>query len=392
MSLSRNPDRQAAVVGIGQTEFSKASGRSELQLAAECIRSAMADAGIAPAEIDGMVTFSLDNNDEIGLGRCLGIENLNFSSRVPNGGLGSVGTLAHAAAVIESGLCEVVVIWRAMNERSQYRFGQPMVNQAIAPGGGTGFMEWCAPFGAQTPASWIALGAQRYMSTYGVDNEDFGRIAVSQRQYAATNPAAWFHGKPMRLADHQQSRWVAPPVLRLLDCCQESDGGVALVLTRLSRARHLRQPPVRVLAATQSMPFDTEVATNFYHGDLARMVEGEATARRLYALTGLGPQHMQAAMLYDAFTPLVMMQLEAFGFCGPGEGRDFVRDGHLGPGGRLPVNTHGGLLSEAYIHGVNSMAEGVRQVRGSAANPVPGVEHVLLSSCFAGAILGRDQN
>jgi acetyl-CoA acetyltransferase len=245
------------------------------------------------------------------------------------------------------------------------------------------------PYGAQTPASWAALGARVYMDAFGVTNEDLGRLSVVQRAYAARNPAAWFHGKPITLADHQASRWVVEPVLRLLDCCQESDGGVALLVTTLERAKRLRQPPARIVAATQSIPFDVEVISNYYHDDLTHMPEAAGTAARLWRQSGMGPQHVQAAMLYDAFTPQVLKQLEAFGFAKRGEAKDFVADGQCGPGGRLPVNTHGGLLGEAYIHGMNSIAEGVRQVRGHSANKVPGVEHVLVSCAMAGAILGR---
>jgi acetyl-CoA acetyltransferase len=210
---------------------------------------------------------------------------------------------------------------------------------------------------------------------------------VVQRAYAATNPNAWFYEKPITLEDHQNSKWIVEPVLRLLDCCQESDGGVAIVVTSLERARDLRQKPVQIVGACQSIPYNVEVISNYYHEDLSRMPEAEGTARRLYAQTGLKPSDMDAAMIYDAFSPQVFMQLEAFGFCGRGEAKDFIAGGEASPGGRLPVNTHGGLTGEAYIHGMNSMAEGVRQIRGSSVNQVKGAERVLVSSGMAGAIL-----
>ncbi|MHA7834631.1 MAG: thiolase C-terminal domain-containing protein, partial [Algiphilus sp.] len=195
--------------------------------------------------------------------------------------------------------------------------------------------------------------------------------------------------RPITHEEHQQSRWIVEPVLRLLDCCQESDGGVAILVTSLERARDLRQPPVRILGATQSIPYNVEVISNYYHDDLTVMPEAEGTARRLWKQTGLQPSDMQAAMIYDAFTPQVYMQLEAFGFCGRGEAAAFVKDGQTGPQGRLPVNTHGGLLGEAYIHGMNSMAEGVRQIRGSAVNQIDGADNVLVTSGMAGAVLGK---
>ena len=381
--------RPAAIAGIGQTEFSKDSGRSELQLAAECVKAALDDAGIGPADVDGMVTFTLDNSDEIGLCRCLGVRDLSFTTRIPGGGAASAATLYQAMAAVGAGIAENVVIWRAMNERSQYRFGQPQAGGTVSPGGGTTFLEWCMPFGAQTPASWEALGAQRYMESYGVTNEDLGRVSVVLRKHAATNPAAWFYGRPITLEDHQQSRWIVEPVLRLLDCCQESDGGVALVVTSLERARDLRQPPVRIVGSAYSLPTNVEIITNYYHGDLSFMPEAAGVAKRLYRKTGLGPRDIQVAMLYEAFTPQVLKQLEAFGFCARGEAKDFVKDGHIELGGSLPVDPNGGLIGEAYIHGMNNVAEGVRQVRGSSVNQVPKVEHVLVSSGTAGAILGR---
>ena len=383
----------AAIAGIGQTEFSKNSGRSELQLAAESARAALEDAGIDPADVDGMITFTLDSSDEIGLARCLGVRDLAYATRIPGGGAASVATVAQAMAVVEAGLAEIVLIWRAMNERSAYRFGQPIVppggGLVNVAGAGTGSLLWCMPFGAQTPASWEALASQHYMATFGVTNRDLAHVSVAQRRHAASNPAAWFHGRPITIEDHQQSRWIVEPVLRLLDCCQESDGGVALVVTSLERARDLRQPPVRILAAAQSIPAEVEVISNYYHADLTAMPEAMGTARRIYERSGLTPADMQVAMLYDAFTPQVLRQLEGFGFCGRGEAKDFVRDGNIELGGRLPVNTNGGLIGEAYIHGMNNITEAVRQVRGTAVNQVPNVAHALVSCAMAGAILGR---
>jgi acetyl-CoA acetyltransferase len=379
---------EAVIAGIGATEFSKESGRSELQLAAECSLAACMDAGVDPRDIDGMVTFTIDSNDEINLARCLGVRDLAFSTRVPGGGSGAAATLYQAMALVNAGLCKYVLIWRAMNERSQYRFGQNTTTNTVSAGIGAGSMLWGVPFGAMTPACWLALQTHPYMQRYDVTNRDLGLLSVQQRAYAATNPKAWFYGKPITLEDHQNSKWVQEPVLRMFDCCQESDGGVALLVTTLERARDLKQPPVKIAGATQSIPFESEVVSNVYHDDLTVMPES-TTAKRLYAQTGMGPSDIQAAMLYDAFSPFVFTQIEAFGFCGRGEAKDFIKNGEIAINGRLPVNTHGGLLGEAYIHGINSMAEGVRQVRGSSVNQVKNVTNVLVSSGMAGAILSR---
>jgi acetyl-CoA acetyltransferase len=380
---------EAAIAGIGATEFSKESGRSELQLAAECSLAACADAGVDPRDIDGMITFTIDNSDEVNLARCLGVKDLAYTTRIPGGGAAAAATIYQAMALVNAGLCKNVLIWRAMNERSQYRFGQNPTNMSgYSAGNGTGSLLWCVPFGAMTPASWGALQGQRYMHTYGVSNRDLGYLSVQQRAYAATNPKAWFYGKPITLDDHQNSKWIQEPVLRLLDCCQESDGGVAILVTSLERARDLQQKPVKIAGATQSIPYNVEVISNYYHDDLTIMPEAWGVAKRLYAQTGLKPTDMQAAMIYDAFTPQVFMQLEAFGFCKKGEAKDFIKGGEIALDGTLPINTHGGLLGEAYIHGMNSMAEGVRQVRGTSVNQIrkKTVDRVLVSSGMAGAI------
>jgi acetyl-CoA acetyltransferase len=383
----------AAIVGIGQTEFSKNSGRSELQLAAEAARAALADAGLEPADVDGMITFTLDPSDEIGLARCLGVRDLAYTTRIPGGGAASAATLHHAAAAVLGGAADIVLIWRAMNERSAYRFGQPMVPASggvvNVAGNGTGSLLWCMPFGAQTPASWEALSSGQYMETFGVTNRDLGHVSVAQRRHAASNPLAWFHNKPITLEEHQQSRWIMEPVLRLLDCCQESDGGVALVVTSMARARDLRQRPARIVASAQSIPREVEVISNYYHADLTLMPEARGVASRLYARSGLRPQDMQLAMLYDAFTPQVLKQLEGFGFCGRGEAKDFVKNGNIEIGGSLPVNTNGGLIGEAYIHGMNNITEAVRQLRGTASNQVQNLTHALVSCGMAGAILSN---
>ena len=388
MMVKANRGQKAVIAGIGQTEFSKNSGRSELQLACESIKAALDDAGLEPRDIDGMSTFTIDNNEDVDIVRSMGIENLRFSSRSPHGGGGSIGTLSHAMAAVESGLAHTVVCYRAMNERSEARFGiAHMENNSNATGSGSGFLEWSMPFGAMTPAAWTGVQAQRYMSQYGVTNEDFAPISVQLRQNAATNPLAWFYEKPITLADHQASRWIVEPVFRLLDCCQESDGGVAILVTTEERARDLRQKPATIAHATQAVPFETETVTNFYHSDLTRFDSGIQCARDLYERTGLGPRDMQVGMLYDHFTIAVLWHLEAFGFCEPGEATDFIKDGHLALDGSIPLSPNGGLIGEAYIHGMNLVTEAVRQIRGTASNQIDEVENVLISAGMSGAIL-----
>ncbi|HWG23287.1 MAG TPA: lipid-transfer protein [Actinospica sp.] len=371
-----------AIAGIGQTEFSKDSGRSELQLASEAVRAALDDAGLAPADVDGLVTMTHDTNDEHALIRSVGIEHVRWTSRTPFGGGGSAALVEHAAAAVASGAADVVVVFRAFNERSGARFGQP-TGRAVTPG-----LSWHLPYGLDTPAKMYALWYQRYMHQFGLTNEDFGRYTVVARKHAATNPNAWFYKRPITIDDHQNSRWIVEPILRLLDCCQESDGGVALVVTSAARAKDLRRPLVTIDGATQGSVINSDILFNYYDHDLARFPQAEYVARQLWQSTGLGPGDIDAAMIYENFSPVVFYQLEAFGFCGHGEAKDFIVDGHIELGGRLPVNTHGGLLGEAYIHGVNNIIEGVRQIRGSAANQVPDARHVLCAVGHSAVVLG----
>ncbi|MGW4062283.1 lipid-transfer protein [Amycolatopsis sp. NPDC004747] len=370
---------KAAIAGIGATEFSKDSGRSELRLAAECISHALADAGLTPSDVDGLVSFTMDGNAEIAVARELGIPELKFFSRIHYGGGAAAATVQQAAMAVATGVADVVVAYRAFNERSGHRFGQvssAAAGQVNSSGVDNAFHY---PMGIATPAATVAMVARRYLHDYGATSEDFGRVAVIDRKHAATNPNAWFHGRPITLEEHQASRWVAEP-LHLLDCCQESDGGVALVVTSVSRARDLARPPAVIAAAAQGSGPDQYVMTSYYRDDLAALPEMGVVGRQLWGQSGLAPSDVDVAVLYDHFTPYVLMQLEELGFCGRGEAKDFIADGALELDGALPLNPHGGQLGEAYIHGMNGIAEGVRQLRGTAANQVAGASRVLVTA------------
>ena len=369
----------AAIVGIGATEFSKRSGRSELALAAEATLAALDDAGLSVSDVDGMSTFTMETNPENMLARTLGIEELSFFSRVGFGGGGGCASVMHAALAVASGAAEVVVVYRAFNERSGRRFGQGPPPDKVAVTTENEYRSWVNPHGLLTPAQQTAMVAQRYLHEYGASSEDFGRVSVLARKHAANNPQAWFHGQPITLADHQASRWIAEP-LRLLDCCQETDGGQAMIVTSVERARDLRHRPAVISAAAQGIGPDQHTMVSYYRPDITHFPEVAGVGRRLWAQSGLGPADMSAAVLYDHFTPYVLTQLEDFGFCGVGEAPGFIADGHLEVGGSLPTNTHGGQLGEGYLHGMNGIAEGVRLVRGQSSNQPAGVEHVLVTS------------
>lgn len=369
---------KAAIVGIGATEFSKNSGRSELRLAVEATLEALADAGIDPAEVDGLSTYTMDNNPEIELFRAIGGRELKFHSRIHYGGGAACAPIMHAAMAVATGVAKTVVCYRAMNERSQYRFGTGHTPPPV-PTAETAHYGWYVPFGLISPASWVAMQARRYMHDHGATSEDFGRVSVAARRHAATNPKAWFYQQPITLEEHQASRWIVEP-LHLLDCCQESDGAVAVVVTSVERARSLRQPPAVIRAAAQGAGDDSQMMTSYYRKHIGHLSEMNIVAEQLYAQAGIGPADVQAAILYDHFTPFVLPQLEAFGFAREGQAKDFIREGNIELGGRLPINTHGGQLGEAYIHGLNGVAEGVRLVRGTSVNQVAGVGNVIVTA------------
>jgi 17-hydroxy-3-oxo-4-pregnene-20-carboxyl-CoA lyase len=371
--------RTTAIAGIGATDFSKDSGRSELRLAAEAVSAALADAGIAAPEVDGLVTFTMDAVAEIAVARELGIGSLRFFSQVGYGGGAACGTVHHAALAVAAGAADVVVCYRALNERSGRRFGQVAAGATAMPTTSGIDNSWHYPMGLSTPAATVAMAAQRYMHEYGATSTDFGAVAVADRRHAASNPNAWFYQKPITLEDHQSSRPIVDP-LRLLDCCQESDGAVALVVTSLDRARDLPQPPAVILSSAQGSGPDQFTMTSYYNRDLARLPEMGVVASELWRRASVSPSDIRTAVLYDHFTPYVLMQLEELGFCGHGEAPGFIADGAIEIGGRLPLNTHGGQLGEAYIHGMNGIAEAVRQVRGTAVNQIPGDGPVLVTA------------
>jgi len=354
----------AAIAGIGATEFSKDSGRSELRLAVEAVRAALDDAGLQPSDVDGLVTFTMDDNAEIAVAREIGAGELTFLSRIGYGGGAACAVVQQAVLAVATGVARTVVCYRALNERSGRRFGQA----TMAPGLDA---SWHYPMGLATPAAMVAMVARRYLHDYGATTEDFGRVTVMARRFAATNPAAWFFGRPITLADHQASRWIAEP-LRLLDCCQESDGAVALVVTSADRARDLRRPPVFIRGMGQGHPGGDPSET---------LTSGAAIAKDVaFPMAGIGLEDVDVVELYDCYTFTVLVCLEDYGFCKKGEGGAFVADGRIAPGGSLPVNTGGGQLSSFYMWGMTPVSEAVIQIRGEGGErQVPDAEVALVS-------------
>lgn len=369
---------RACLVGIGHTEYSRDSGRSELKLACEAIGAAIADAGLRPADIDGIAKYTMDNNDPIDIARCLGIPQLRFFGEVAyGGGGGPVGTVMLAAMAVATGQAKAVVAFRAMNERSGR--GTPRFGQGSTSAGAGGHNSYLAPFGLFSPAQMVALAARRHMHLYGTESRHFGAIAVTCRHHANLNPDAMMHGRPMTLDDHQASRMISDP-LRLLDCCLETDGGAAVVVTTPARARDLRHKPVFIAAGGLG-------GGGWNNRFLVRDVEAPASestviAQRLFQDAGITHDAIDALYIYDHFTPLVLLALEDYGFCRRGEAKDFVGDGARlrWPEGDLPLNTSGGNLSEGYLHGMQNTIEAVRQLRGVARCQVRDADYAFVCS------------
>lgn len=386
-----NVKDKAVIVGAANTRFSKDSGVSELSLAVQAIKGALDDAGLQPSDIDGFATFTMDTNDEIEVARALGVGDITFWGRSHYGGGAATGSLHQAVMAVATGMAECVAVFRALNGRSGHRF-----SAGVSEGVSTADIihwGWYMPYGLLTPASWVAMFNQRWMHITGVTKDAMFEVAHQTRQYAINNPNAFFYQRPFDRAEYDAARVICDP-LQLFDCCQESDGASAVIVTTPERARDLRKPGVSVRGIAQAAAADQEQMTSFYREEFAAIPEMEIAARNCYEMSGLTPDDVDAAVIYDAFSPIVLWQLEAWNFCGFGESGDFVLDGALRPDGRLPTNTHGGQLSEAYIHGVNGIVEAVKLVRGESINqPDKSVEHALVTSGVGiptgGALLGR---
>ena len=387
---------RAALAGIGQTTYAKNMGRTELELACEAIRAACHDAALSTTEIDGVVSYHVEQVAEVDLQRVLGIRDLRVMARTPSGGGGAASIVGLAALAVERGVAECVVAFRARNRSKSASYGDDP-NQGGRPWAKAGdrlrdARQWHHPFGVASPAHEFALIASRHMHVYGTRAEHFGMQAVAQRFHASRNPDAMMR-TAVSLDDWRASRPIADPI-RLFDCSLENDGAAAVLVTSLERARDLRQPPVPVLAHVQyGAPIHMQLC-EFFAATAAygERPGGAVTAgRRLFAHAGLTPGDVDVALVVDPFTVAVPLALEQYGFCDAGGGGPFIESGATRwPDGALPVNTHGGSNGEAFVHGVNHLPEAVRQLRGTACNQVDGAEIAFVCGAISdpsGAVL-----
>ena len=295
------PLRDAAViVGIGHTEFSKNIGRPEQTIALEAIKAALDDAGVSPKDVDGTVKYSLENTFEHDIARNLGIPNLRYFGDVAYGGGAGCGAVGHAAMAIATGAAETVVVWRARNRGSG---GRPWASKSNRIGGE---LQWYLPWGLSRPVDQIAMLARRHMIEYGSTEEHLAAVAMAFREHALNNPYAMMH-KPMTREDYFDARFVSEP-LRLFDCCLESDGALAVVLTTPERARDLKEPGALVSGFSQGIGPDHLVMANYFTPDPLDS-PGAYAAKDLWNAAGMGPDDIDCVQLYDAFSPLVVISL-----------------------------------------------------------------------------------
>jgi acetyl-CoA acetyltransferase len=377
---------RAAIVGFGHSPYGRRgefADRGTTSLVVEAIVNACEDAGISPSEIDGYTSYSNDAVDPGTMASTFAAERLRFTGMGWGGGGGAMGgAYLYAAMAVATGQADVVAVVRGITQPLGARFGR------MGTGNSPKYPE------ARTPAQTFAMQARRHMYEFGTTIDHFGEVAVSTRDYAVNNPDARFR-TPITIEDHNNSRLIADPI-RLLDCCMEADGGCCVLVTSAERARDLRQTPVLFSAVAMGAPRRWGLGAFGSYNMAARdyVSAGQRTiAEDLYRNAGMGPGDVDVAMIYDHFTPMVLMGLEDFGFVPQGESGPFVADGNLRPGGALPTNTHGGNTSEVYLHGMTHVFEGVRQCRGTSANQQPGVETALVvcgsSPAPSGAMLLR---
>ena len=393
--------KTAAIAGIGQTAYAKALPSAAWELAVEAVLAACADAGVDVADVDGMCRFTapFETVSEAMLVRALGVRELSFFAQAPHGGEALGAVVAHAAAAVSAGLANVVVVYRALSQSRGGRFGRADRADRGAGESAAGIvvpeqdnLSFAWPYGLMSPGQLFALWARRYATVHGLTDEDLtrtlGTIAITQRQYANSNPAAMMRDRKLDWETYQNARMISEP-LRLFDLCLENDGACAFVVTSAERARALRDDPVYVLSATQTLSPYREPMGIYTGGEMLELFP-PAAADRLFGQAGVSRKDIDVAELYDATSYMTLRSLESYGFAADGAGWRYVLDHGTGPDSPLPVNTHGGHLSEAYLHGMNGILEAVRQLRGTACNQVAGAEVALVGAPAGSAtILAR---
>jgi acetyl-CoA acetyltransferase len=367
---------QTAIVGIGQTAFGKGLEDSELSLACQAISMALDDCGIAPSEVDGLASFSMEPGREVEVARNLGMGNITFFTQVGYGGGAGCGVVTQAAMAVATGQSEVAVAWRARKRAS--KASRPWANVAQRIGGEDNG-QWSRPWGLLRPVDEVAMLMRRYMHEYGGTRDHLANVAIAFRKHANRNPAATMYERTLTREEYMNARWISEP-LCLFDNCLETDGALALVVVSAERAKDLAQTPAYIHAGAQGLPPQHQTMINYFNED-PLMGPSWATAVGLWKYADFKPSDVKVAQIYDAFSPLIPLSLEGYGFCERGEGAEFTNDGALEwPDGALPTNTSGGGMSEAYVHGFNLVLEAVKQIRGTSTSQVEGADLSFVTS------------
>ena len=348
---------RAAVAGVGYTPFTASTPKSVLELARDACAEAIADAGMDRRDVDGIASFMVmhDSVPTQAVATVLGLPQLRFSLDLDLGGQAPCHLVAQAAAAVSTGQAEAVLVFRAMKGRSGSRVGGM---EFFGAGG-----QYRYPIGYGAYMMYVAMWAQRFLAETGQGELDLAAVALAQREYAMANERA-FRRKPLTLDEYLETPYVVDP-FRGADCTIEVDGGCAVLVTSIERARDLRQPPAVVAAGgyragpRPGLDIGDHLSFRDYTRNYTSLLGPE-----MYARSGLGPADMQFAEIYDCFTSTVLIGLEGLGLCERGGSGEFVRGGGTKLTGALPTNTHGGLLAEGYLHGMNTVAEAVLQIQG----------------------------
>ncbi|MFT4585082.1 MAG: acetyl-CoA acetyltransferase [Gammaproteobacteria bacterium] len=347
---------KAAVSGVGETAYTRETDRSQLSLTLEAALNATLDAGLDPKDIDGVIPYASGGVVAEDFITNFGIANLRYSAQTPMGGASAVAALQSAMMAVATGVAKHVLITLGRGSISGGRISDQLTRMPQM----RLVSEFEMPIGTNAPAQFYAHMARRHMELYGSTSEQFAEVALTCRAHAQLNDRAMMR-KPMSLADHQNSRMIADP-FRLFDCSLEGAGAAAVVISSAERAQDLRHAPIYIGGCAEGHPDSPSAITQRY--DLTRL--GIANAAPIaFEMAGVTHADIDVAEIYDCFTYMVLCQIEDMGFCAKGEGGHFVANGRIRLGGDLPINTHGGLLSEAHMGGMNHIVELVRQLRGA---------------------------
>jgi acetyl-CoA acetyltransferase len=356
------------IAGVGETEYSRGSGRTTRALAVQAIRNAMDDAGLSSQEVDGLMSYQLgDSTPSTSVMYDLGLRP-NFYMDVWGGGSSTEALVGLATGAIEAGMCDTVAIFRSMNGYSQVRIGGTGA-RAAAPVAAVDML--ARPYGLISAVQRFAFTFTRHMMEYGVTSEDLAHIKAAHSNHASNNPKALMKQR-VTVEDVMNSRWIIRPCAHLLDCCLESDNATCVIVTSTERAKNLRHRPVHILGV-QGRGTKPGGDFHYQHGPISR-VAGHHVGPRIFELAGVDHNDIDVTGCYDAFTYTALLQFEDYGWCKKGEGKDYVTSGAINLGGKRPNNTSGGHLCEGYTHGMNMVIENVRQLRGTVDDYCPGAK------------------